>query len=110
MANYIKTITNETTTVSVSDKGAVKLESNGRFIACLAPNAFIALASLSREELSEIFETVVSIKEEAKKTREVSKLELQILKEKQKLAEKMKALEDQMNILNQKTGQGLKVV
>lgn len=108
MANYIKSVTNGEITLSISDKGAVKIESNGKFLACLPPNAFTALVSLDRESLGEAFDTVIAIKEESKKQRDSSKLELQILKEKQKLEAKMQALRDQMNVLGQKTGQGIK--
>ena len=76
-ANYVKTFTSGSVVLSISERGAVKIESNGRFVTCLTPKAFTELVSLDREVLGHALDAVIEVSEAKKKNAEVDKIKIQ---------------------------------
>lgn len=82
MANWIKQVTdaNSNTTVSISDKAAIMVQQDGKFVGCMTARQFTALVNCDRGTLGEILEHLVAMNEDYTKNKESRKLETQIAK------------------------------
>jgi len=80
MANWTKKFESNGTTISISDKAAVMVQQDGKFLGCLTSRAFMALVGAEKEVLGQAFECLVEMGEEYGKNKETRKIEAQIAK------------------------------
>jgi hypothetical protein len=82
MANWIKQVTDVSTgtTVSISDKAAIMIQQDGKFVGCMTARQFTSLVNCDRSTLGEVLEHLVAMGEDYAKNKESRKLEAQIAK------------------------------
>ena len=82
MANWIKQVTdaNSNTTISISDKAAIMVQQDGKFVGCMTARQFTALVNCDRSTLGEVLEALVAMGQDYAKNKESRKLEAQIAK------------------------------
>lgn len=111
MANWTKSFSNNSTVISVSDKGAVKVETNGKFKGCLMPSVVLDILALDRDTQAALFECIIEAQSEGKAAKQADKdnqyLAKKIAQANEKHQKTMLALQEQLAMLQAK---GLTVV